>query len=250
MKLSRATALGMMSAALVPARARADEITTIRVVGPPSDGFKEAYYGISAGIFRKYGVSVQITLSNSGAVAAAALTGGAAEIAYTNLLTLIKAHLHGVPMQCVTAATWYLSDRPGAAMLALKDSPLKSARDLNGLTLGVQALGDINSAGVLAWIDQNGGDAKMVKMVEVPPSATEAALEQGRVATVTMTEPTVSRALAGGKVRVFAHPLDAIAKRFQASAYAAMGPVVAQNMDVMSRFARHARVAGLYERAS
>ncbi len=247
--LSRSAALATMLAPLVTRRVRADELTAVRVVGPPNDGFKAVYYGVSAGIFRKYGVTVQPSLVNSGQAATAALIGGSAEVAFTNMLAVIQAHLRGVPIQCIAAATWYQSDKPITAMLVLKDSPLKSARDLNGQTVGAPSLGDINSSATMAWIDQNGGDAKSVKLIEVPPSAAVPLLEQGRCAAVTVNEPTVTQSLATGKVWVFAAPLDAIAKRFQASAFAIMAPVVAQSMDVMSRFARGMHESQVYTNA-
>ncbi len=196
------------------------------------------YYAIKAGIFHKYDVTVEATLVNNGQAAAAALIGGSADVAYTNMLALIQAHLRGVPIQAITAATWYLSERPNAVMLVLKDSPVRSARDLNGKVLGAPSLGDINSAATMAWLDQNGADVKSVHLVEVPPSSGVPFLEEGRLAAITINEPLLSQAIATGKVRVLGQPLDAIAKRFQSSAFAVMAPAVAQKFDAMSRFAR------------
>src|ERR1700723_431412 len=91
--------LAMMGAAALGGRtARAQDIQTLRVVGQANDGFKSVYYGVKSGLFKKYGLDVQTIMSASGAAAAAALIGGAADIAYTNILTVVQAHAHNVPM--------------------------------------------------------------------------------------------------------------------------------------------------------
>jgi len=236
--LTRRRALAFALAPLLARPAAAQDAGTIRVVGPPNDGYKSVYYGMRSGIFRKYGVTVEASLVNSGQAAAAALVGGSADVAYTNMLALIQAHLKGIPMQAIAAATWYLSEKPNVLMLVLKDSAIHSARDLDGKTLGAPSLGDINSAATLAWIEQNGGDVKSLHLVEVPPSSGVPFLEEGRLAAITINDPLLSQAIATGKVRVLGQPLDAIAKRFEASAFAVMATVVAQRMDAMQRFAR------------
>ena len=218
--------------------AGAQELSTIRVLGPANDGFKSVYYGVKSGIFQKYGLEVVPQLVNSGAAATAALIGGAAEVASVNVVTVFQAHLKDVPMKIISAAYWYKSETANTLMLVLKDSPIRSGRDLIGKTVGGPALGDLASVATLAWVDQTGGDSKRTSAIEVPQSATVAFLEQGRVDAVTMNEPAVSQALASGKVRVLAKPLDAIATHFEGGCFAVMEPVVEKSFNAMSRFAR------------
>ena len=52
-------------------------------------------------------------------------------------------------------------------MLVAKDSPLRSARDLDGKTIGVSGLNDIFSLGVRAWADQHGGDLVELAVIAV-----------------------------------------------------------------------------------
>src|SRR5580700_8353702 len=77
-------------------------LTTVRVIGPANDGFTGVFYGIKAGIFRKYGLDVQTQLVPNGAAAAAALSGGGAEVAFTNTAIVIQAHAHNIPIQYLT----------------------------------------------------------------------------------------------------------------------------------------------------
>lgn len=220
-------------------------LSTIRVVGPPNDGYKAVYYGIRSGIFRRYGLNVQASIVASGAAAAAALSGGAADIAYTNILTLIQAHTHNVPMVFVAPGALQVVERRTTMTLVLADSPIKTGRDMNGKTLGSSSLRDINAAATLAWIDKTGGDSKSVRVIEVPASAGQAFLEQHRADAVTLNEPAVSQALASGRVRVLANPYEAVGTGM-AAGFAAMETSVAKDRDAMTRFAKAMHEASTY----
>jgi NitT/TauT family transport system substrate-binding protein len=244
-KLLIALAIAVVS--LQPAQGQ-PALTVIRAVGPPNDGFKAVYYGVKSGIFKKYGLDVQTSIVASGAAAAAALSGGAAEIAYTNILTLIQAHTHNVPMVFVASGNLQVAGKTQTDMLVLVDSPIKSGKDLNGKTLGSASLRDINAAASMAWIDKTGGDSKTVKVVEVPASAGAAFLEEHRADAVTLNEPAVSQAIATGKIRILAPPYDAVGTGMTAG-FAAMAPYVAANRDVMERFAKAMHEASVYTNA-
>jgi NitT/TauT family transport system substrate-binding protein len=229
----------------VPAAQAQTALTVVRAVGPPNDGFKAVFYGVKSGIFKKYGLDVQTSIVASGAAAAAALSGGAADVAYTNILTLVQAWTHNVPMVFVASGNLQLTGKSQTDMLVLTDSPIKTGRDLIGKTLGSASLRDINSAASLAWIDKTGGDSKTVKVVEVPASAGTAFLEEHRADAVTLNEPAVSQAVATGKVRILAAPYDAVGTGMTAG-FAAMAPYITQNRDVMERFAKAMHEASTY----
>jgi NitT/TauT family transport system substrate-binding protein len=224
----------------------AQTLQKLRIVGAPVDSYKVVYYAIKANLFRKYGLEVEPTMANSGAAGAAALVGGAVDIAGVSGLTLFQAHLRGVPMQYVVPSILLSSDRPTTQTVALKTSPVKTGRDLNGKTIGSSSVADMNSAATLAWIDSTGGDPKTVKLIEVPASTATAVLEAGRADAVTLNEPAVGQVLASGNARSIAHPYDAIAKRLEASGWAAMRPFVEKNVDAIVRFERAMHEAQTY----
>jgi len=228
-----------------PPPAPAQTLATVRVVGPPNDGYKAVYYGVKSGIFKKYGLDVQTTIVPSGAAAAAALSGGSADVAYTNILTLIQAHTHAIPMVFVAPGNVLLKGKSPTLTLVAPDSPIKTGRDMNGKILGSASLRDINAAATLDWIDKNGGDSSTVKVVEVPTSAGASFLESHRADAVTLNEPGASLAIAAGKARVLAQPFDAVGAGMTAG-FAAMEPYVLANRDVMVRFVKAMREASAY----
>ncbi len=119
----------------------------------------------------------------------------------------------GLPFTIVGEITSYDSAHPDVALFVNADSPVKSPKDLEGKTLGSNSLSDMNSIAMLAWLAQRGVDTSTLKQIEVPPSASLAALEQIRIAAATVNEPFLSAAVATGKVRILGYPYDAFGKR-------------------------------------
>ena len=217
----------------------------------PNDGFKAVYYAAKSGIFTKHGLDVTVALINSGAAAAAALIGGAADVAYTNITTLILAHNKGVPMQIIAPGALFESEqRMTTAIVVLKDSPFRSGADLNGKTIGSVSLGDTMAASIQAYVDQSGGDSKTIKIIEVPAAASIEALQAGRISAATMNEPAVSQSLATGNMRTLTNPNASISKRFLEALFAVMGPVASAKpgRDATPR-SSDAGIVGVYERA-
>lgn len=225
---------------------RAQDLPTVRVAGCSCDDFKTVYYGVRSGLFRRAGVNVEIVTVANGAAAMASVVGGSTQAALTSVVPLLQAHQHGVPFQIVSPAQWYLSDAATNMLFVRKDSTVRSGRDLNGKTLAVQSLKDLNSVATLAWIDKTGGDSRTTKMIELPLSAVAAAIDEGRVDAGSLQSPFFEQALASGKVRFLAKNYDAIGKRFEAAVYVSMGDYVNANLEVMGRFARAMHEAIVY----
>jgi NitT/TauT family transport system substrate-binding protein len=224
----------------------AQEPITIRVAGPPNEGYKDVYYAVQSGLFKKYGLDVQTRITNGGAVVLAGLVGGSYEVAYSNLVPVLEAHVRGVGFQIVAPSTMFQSDQTQNAMLVAKDSPLKTAHDLNGKTIGTQSLQDLNAIAMRAWIDKNGGDSSTVHILEVPSAAAVQSLISHRIDAMALSEPLLGEALATGQVRIFAKPQAAIADRFQAQAFVAMSDFVTQHPDAMARFSKAMHESAVY----
>ena len=224
----------------------AEELTTIRVAGPPNEGYRDIFYAVQSGLFAKYGLDVQPRITNGGAVVLAGLAGGSYDVAYTNLVPVMQAHLHGLPFQIVAPSTMFISSRPQNAMLVTKDSPIKKAGDLNGKIIGTQSLQDLNSVAMRAWIDKNGGNSSTIHVLEVPSSSAVAALTSHRIDAMALSEPLLTMALETGKVRILSKPQSAIGQRFQSQAFVSTSDFINAHSDAMSRFARAMHDSAIY----
>lgn len=222
---------------------------TIRVASNAADDVTPLLYALKTGMFAKAGLDVQIEKMNSGAAVTAAVVGGAIDIGKSSIIPLINAHVHGVPVEIVAPGEMWLTDAPISGMLVKKDSPISSARDLNGKTVAVVALGDLTHTGSRAWIDQNGGNSKSVRYLELPSSAALAALNDGRVDAANVSNPVFAQMLASGRLRLIGRPSDAIAKRFLITAFFTTAGYAAANSETVGKFVQVLRAAATYTNA-
>jgi NitT/TauT family transport system substrate-binding protein len=195
-------ALILIGAAL-PAGAQTLEV--VRVAAPPVDVTGNLFYALDLGLFTKAGLDVQLTQLTAGAPVVAAVAGGAVEIGSANFVAISAAHLSGVPLVFVAPSGANSSKSPIDAIVVAKNSPIKTAKDLDGKTMMTSALQNILQVQSSAWIDKNGGDWKSVKWVEAPPAQEGAAVAGGRVDAATITEPFLSAAIATGDVRLLTY---------------------------------------------
>ena len=225
---------------------RGADLPTVRVGLAEGDDATPTLYGVKAGLFRKYGLNVEITPMPSGAAGLAALAGGAVDVAGTSLLPLFSAYSRGLPVQLVAPLAAYAPESLYAVILVKKDAPYANGRDLKGKTIGSPALKDLNWLASMAWIDQNGGDSSTVTSLEIPPSVIPNALEHGRIDAATVTTPRYVQAVNAGGVRILGRSYEAIAKHFVFAAFAARTEYANKNPEVIARFGRAIRDASEY----
>ena len=118
-------------------------------------------------------------------------------------------------------------------MIADKNGPIRTAKDLEGKTVGIAALGSLSDLAVRAWIDTNGGDLAKVKFVEGPPTALPAMMLRGNMAAAFVTDVNLSDVI--NDVRIIGKAYDAIAKRFFISCWFTTRDWLAKNPDAAHR---------------
>lgn len=235
---SRRTFLAGVACCCVPTIAAGQSPAHLSVGTARIDSGMTPIIAQRAGFCRRQGLDIDIQFMNSGAAVAAAVVGGALQIGSSSMLGLITAHAKGIPFQIIAPAAVYVSAKPATLLIVSKNSPIHTGADLNGKTIASPALHDLLSTSIFAWIDQNGGDSKTVRQVELPQVATPPALEAGRIDAAAISEPLLSDTLNAGNVRVLGKPYDAIAARFLESAYFALPDVINANRNAVERLAR------------
>jgi NitT/TauT family transport system substrate-binding protein len=198
-----AVAALFLATGTVPAGAQTLE--TVTVASPPVDVAGNLFYALDLGYFSKAGLDVKITQLTAGSPVVAAVLGGAVDMGSANLLPIAAAHLSGFPVVLVAPSGANSVKSPIDAVIVAKDSPIKSAKDLDGKTCVTSALLNILQIQASAWIDKNGGDWKSIKWVDSPPATEAAAVSTGRVDCAAITEPFLSAALATGDVKLLTY---------------------------------------------
>jgi NitT/TauT family transport system substrate-binding protein len=240
---------GVSAALLWPNIARAQTPTTIRLAGVATDDLTPVYYAISAGLYAKAGLDVQIVPTSSGGAATEAVVAGSYEMGKGSLVASLSAHLKNLPLTIVANGGIWDPKSPFALMVIPSDSTVKAGADLNGKTLSTTALNDLNSLTMKAWIDKTGGDSKTVKFLEIPNSAAGAALAEHRVDATVLNEPQLSAAVGTGKVRVLAPSYNAIGEHFVFTVYFTQPAWAEQHKDALAKWQRVTYDAAKYTNA-
>jgi NitT/TauT family transport system substrate-binding protein len=243
-------ALALATLLLVPtasvlAQSQSD-LTTIRLVGPPNDDFVPALYAQQAGLFRAAGMRVQIESVRSGALAVTAVTAGAADIGMTDLIPLISAHVRGVPVVMIAPSGMYLANNPESGLIVPKNSPIRSAKDLDGKTVSAPGLRGISYLGTRVWSDKNGGNSETIRWVELSSSTAASALDSARIDGATVPNPFFPVDVATGRYRVVADYVAAIAPRVLQTGWFTTTSYTAQHRAAVEAFVRVIQHAGEY----
>ena len=231
-------ALSVSACALATATSLgAQQMRKVRVGSTLDDAITPILYGIQSGLFGQLGIDVQLQSFASGAALTSAVVGGAIDVGKSSMFALFAAHAHGVPLKIVAGAAQYTSQAPTSELIVATDSSVKSAADLDGKTVAASALNSLDAIATRAWVDQHGGRSSTLNFIELPNTAMIPAVEEGRVAAASPSNPALQEALDTGKVRVLAPSFDAIGDRFLIAAWFCTAAYIAQNNDAVRRFA-------------
>jgi NitT/TauT family transport system substrate-binding protein len=236
--MSRRTALAAVAGACATpllGRGAIGQEQPLRLATAPLDVSAEPYYAMEMGFFKKAGLN-NVTLQTipTGAAMTAAVAGGTIDIAISNIVSVAQAHQRNIPFTLVAPAGLYSTSAPTSVLMVAKDSPLRTAADLSGKTLGASGLRGIAQFAPMAWIDQHGGTSASVKFVEMTSPEMLAAIPAGKVDGGLIIEPFLAEAKK--TMRVFANVFDAVAPAFLISAHFANLEWAKTHGDVLKRY--------------
>jgi NitT/TauT family transport system substrate-binding protein len=172
----------------------------IRAGTIPADVSAVITYADDLGYFKEVGLDVEISLFQSGPVIAPAVIGGTLDVGAANIASIAAARERGLPLKFFAPASIATQSTLTDPIMVRKDSPIKSAADLNGKTIAIVAMKTMQHAAFLLWVDKHGGDSKSIKMIEIPFPEMIAALDSGRVDAAIPSEPFASMGLAANKI--------------------------------------------------
>jgi NitT/TauT family transport system substrate-binding protein len=214
----------------------------------PFDAGSQVFYAKDMGFFTRAGLDVTIDPVGNGPAIAAGVASGAVDIGFSNALSIETAFKKGLPFVFVANSAIYSSAAPTSVIMVLKDSPIKTAKDLNGKTFGVNGLKNIAQYAPSLWIDKNGGDSSTMKFVEIPPAETPAALTQKRVDATFIAEPQITEAKADS--RVLGKAYDVLGEGWMIAGYFTTRQWADAHLDVLHRFQSAMRATSAWANAN
>ncbi|HEY5349394.1 MAG TPA: ABC transporter substrate-binding protein [Candidatus Lustribacter sp.] len=241
---SRVIVLGLAVLAAVSAPVplhAADALTVVRLGLLSSDNSANAYYAQEMGYFKSAGLDVQITTLQGGPVAAQAVASGALDIGTGNVATIAAARIRGIGLKFIAPASVSNPSTMTDVIAVAKDSPFKTAADLNAKTFGINAIKALPQVSVMSWMDKHGGDSKTVKFVELAFSQMGSALAAHRIDAALEVEPFVTNDK--GVERVLGPALDGLGPHVMILGFFASDAWLAEHPDTAAKFVSALRQA-------
>ena len=221
--MNRRKALSTVGAALTlyPIGARAQTaaaLVPLRIGVIPAEVSAQPMYATDLGTFKRLGIDPQLQFFSNGNAIAAAIAGGSIDVGLSDTVSVINAHVRGVPFVFAAPGLITTNAAPTFGLLVKSDSPFHEAKDFNNSTVGVNALNTISQLPFQVWIEKNGGDLKSIKFIEVPLPQSAAAVTQGTAAATVPTEPFLTLGTDSG-ARVILMQMNTIAPIFMVSGW-------------------------------
>lgn len=210
---------------------------TLKIADFPVMELAALFLGRDEGDFTKQGVTLKsVQLSGAGAAMLPALQSGSIDVAPSNVVSVMQAQAQGQDVKCFAAITRRPADgRPLAILTSPKDD-ITSAKDLEGNTLAVNALGGSNDLITREWLKQEGVDPKSVKMVATAVDQMPQVLSSGSVAAAIVDEPYTTIAVNDGAKVLAERPYQAIAKTPIFSCWAATSTTIEHDTKALGAF--------------
>jgi NitT/TauT family transport system substrate-binding protein len=211
----------LAAAAASPALGQTSPLVKIRLSGIVVEDIAPIYYAQSSGIFAKNGLDVAFDAAASGAAVVAAITAGAYDIGKASVISSFRAVARGIPVVAVAPGWIFDAANSSAELVVSADSSIRSGADLNGKTIAVGSLRELNQVAAMAWVDKHGGDSKTLQFIELPVASSGAAVARHRVDATVLLEPALTDAISLGTVRSIGSAFGAIASTFPVSLWIA-----------------------------
>lgn len=162
----------------------------LRVAANANDTYASPFYAQDEGFFTRGGLNVDLQTMGNGALMASAVIAGDIDIGETVPIALANAYLRNLPLVVIAAGSISLPSAPAIRLCVAKTSALKTAKDIEGKAVAINALGVGLDLSLHAWITSSGADWSKVKLIEIPFSEMGAALDRGTADAAVLAEPS------------------------------------------------------------
>ncbi|MGW0945476.1 ABC transporter substrate-binding protein [Streptomyces sp. NPDC002623] len=211
--------------------------TTVKLGLIPIVDVAPVYLGVKQGFYEKHGLKLSITTAQGGAAIVPGVVSGQFQFGFSNMTSLMVAQSNSVPVQAVSngIASTGVQGKDFGAITVKKDSPIKSAKDLEGKKVAINTLKNINETAVRESVRKAGGDPDKVDFVELAFDQMAAALDSGQIDAAMVVEPALATVKSQGGVEI-ASPLVDVAPNLTVAMYFTSTQYAQQNPEVVKKF--------------
>jgi len=196
------------------------------------------YLGRERGFFSSRGIDLSLALEQSGGAIIKAVLAGKYQFGFSNVTSLMAAKSDGAPLKAV-ANGCASTGRPGrdfSAIVVAADSPIRSAKDLAGKRVAINALKNLGDTTVRQSVRRDKGDPSRIQFQAMPFSSMPAALQSQQIDAAWVVEPQLSEVLTQGGQVVASNFVDTAPDLTLALYFTGM-PLIDKDPDLVKRFA-------------
>jgi NitT/TauT family transport system substrate-binding protein len=211
--------------------------TTVEVGLIPIVDVAPLYLGQKKGFFGERGLKLSFSSAQGGAAIVPGVASGQFQFGFSNMTSLMIAQSSNVPVKAVAngIASTGVRGKDFEALTVKGDSPVKSAKDLEGKKVAINTLKNINETAVRASVREAGGDPDKVELVELAFDQMPAALDAGRIDAAMVVEPALATVKSQGG-REIASPMIDVAPKLTVAMYFTSTRYAQRNPEVVKKF--------------
>ncbi|MGW5135984.1 ABC transporter substrate-binding protein [Streptomyces sp. NPDC004135] len=211
--------------------------TTVKVGIVPVLDVAPIYLGRKKGFYAERGIELELAPAQGGAAIVPGVVSGQFQFGFSNTTSLLVARSKKVPVKTVAngAASTGKDGADFAAITVSKDSPLTSARQLEGRKAAVNTLDNICDTSIRESVRKDGGDPSEVEFVEMPFDRMPAALDGGQVDAACTPEPALATVKAAGGKEIASNFHD-VSPDLTVAMYFTSERFAAENPELVGRF--------------
>lgn len=192
------------------------------------------------GILEKYNITLNENLATVGGVALMPImVSGQANTTDPGISATIIARSTGAPVTAVAAGYMAGGDVDTSRFYVRADSPIKTAKDLEGKRVAIMSIGSTPDIALAVWLGKNGADSAQVQRVAIPYANMMDALEHDQVDAISLVGVfyrPLEKSDKASQVRLLFRDRDGLPTDKLFLAYAFTNEYIAQHPDVVKAF--------------
>ena len=223
----------------LPAKAEPEKL---RVSIIPINDVTPLFAAIKNGYFADEGLTIDTSPSAGGATGIPGLVAGSFDIVYGNVVSMLLAAQQGIDIRVVAPGTKIDTvEADQSAMVVRADSGIKTGKDLEGKSVGVNTRNNVIWLYARAWIKATGGDPDRVTFREVPHPQMEDALRQKQIDAAFMVIPYVAIATEKPDLKAISHPYSTVQLGVDVGQYLTTAQFMHDRPETAAKFLRALR---------
>lgn len=238
--ISRRKALAGLGSSVVLAGispALAADLPLVRVSIIPIFAVAAHFAAEKQGYFTEEGIAVTTQPVQGGALGITGLIGGSFDVLYANSISCMTALERGFDLRFfASGAPVPLQPPDPGALLIRKGENLKTGKDFEGKSIGINARFDLQWLVMRTWVKKTGGDVDKVTLREVPLPAMVDAVKTKQVDGALVLDPFMTLAGNDPAVERVAWPLSTAMAGLPTSYWLTSGNAVQAKAPLIRRY--------------